>query len=375
MVNGSAANGSAAFNVIAGGTLTLGGDQSSLITGTVNIGNALNNAATDGWDGILCGSDFASLGCTINDVALVKQNSVVIQGQEAQDLVIQDFATVSLTSAPVIGTAPAAAGFNQCNAKPDAQNGSSAIGITGPATVTFNNGTIQCISGTAIGLQTSEFANGAPTLNMDTVTIQNTALGIYASGGTATVTNTTINYNFIGVQQDHDSVNSIDGTIDLTGGGNTVICSSNQETGSGNEGIDVYNTSQSNLAADNVAWDTTSPDYFSCDSDSSTATCTCLIASCTRWHPSTTWTPSRTPPTWAASPRPATRSPQASVTEPHGSSLTARWLRLPRRSFARKLGACRRQFDVSNGELPSHPLSSLPRACRLAAAPWYPRCA
>jgi hypothetical protein len=274
-----------AITVAAGATLWLGQDQSAGNTGTVNIGN---NQGEDGWTGIDCQSDYSSSGCTVNDAQLSGTSSVVIQGQENVDIDAEDFANISLTSAPVMGTATNGAGFGQCNSKPDStQNFGSgeAIWLNGAVTMTFKNGTVQCITGAGFRLNTSGSGNGNPSLTLDSTTIQNTDRAIYASAGTATVTKTTINYNFNGVQQDTDGNNN--GTIDLTGGGNTVICSSNVEDsqGTGNEGIDVYNTSTANLAADNVAWDTKAPDYFSCDSASASATCSCNITTCSNTAP------------------------------------------------------------------------------------------
>src|SRR5262249_12306428 len=124
----------------------------------------------------------------------------------------------------------------------------------------------------------------SPTLTMDKTLIQNTEIGVYVSGGVATVSNSTIQFNYRGVQQDTpDGVNS--GTLDLTGGGvggNTVVCSNSSESNLGNTypGVNVYNTSLANLAADNVAWNTSSPDYFQCDMNVP-ADCTCNLASCT----------------------------------------------------------------------------------------------
>jgi hypothetical protein len=275
-----------AITVAAGAILWLGQDQSASNTGTVNIGNNLGYA--DGWTGIDCQSDYSSSGCTVNDAQLSGTSSVVIEGQDNVDIDAEDFASISLTSVPVIGTATNGTGFNQCNSKPDStQNfgNGEAIWLNGAVTMTFKNGTVQCITGAGFRLNTSGNGNGSPSLTLDSTTIQNTDRAIYASAGKATVTNTTINYNFNGVQQDTDGTNN--GTIDLTGGGNTVVCSSNQESsqGSSNEGIDVYNTSTANLGADNVAWDTTAPDYFSCDSASGTATCSCNITTCSNTAP------------------------------------------------------------------------------------------
>jgi hypothetical protein len=275
-VNGSASNtyNTAAFLVNAGATLTLGQDQAGVNTGTVNIGNSLGAHATNGSEGILCQTDGVSLGCTINDAPLVGQSSVVIQGQESIGIDAYDFANITLSSNPVFGIAPSDAGFLQCAHKPD----TVAIRAQGQATITLMNATIQCIAGDGFKLQSS--ANGNPSVTIDKATIQNTDLGIWASAGKATVTNSTIQYNFNGVQQDTDGTNN--GAIDLSGGGNTVVCSSNKESsaGSANEGIDVSNTSTANLNASNVAWDTTGPDYFECTGNTSTATCTCLAASC-----------------------------------------------------------------------------------------------
>ena len=282
-VNGSSDNADSAQAILVqpAATLFLGQDQSGTITGTVTIGNALGQEATDGWAGIVCNADLKnSLGCNVQDAALVGQSAVVIQGQEALAIDAEDFAVISLTSSPVIGPPPAATGFKQCPQKVDAQfGGSGAVVIDGSATVTFNNGTVQCLAGTAFGLMDSLNGIGPPTLNLDHTLIQNTELGILASDGTATVTNSTVNFNNGGVQQATDGTNN--GTIDLSGGGNTVVCSSNQETAqfNSNPGISVYNTSTANLAADNVAWDTSGPDHYDCDS--LFTSCTCNLGSCT----------------------------------------------------------------------------------------------
>jgi hypothetical protein len=151
--------------------------------------------------------------------------------------------------------------------------------LNGAVSITFNNGTVQCIGGTAFLLQSSGTGNGDPSLNIDSTFIQNTEVGIWATAGTAEVTNSTINFNVIGVQQDTDGTNN--GTTDLSGGGNTVVCSDNKESviGNLNPGIDVYNTSTKNLDASNVAWDTSGPDYFSCDP--AFTSCVCNLGSCT----------------------------------------------------------------------------------------------
>ncbi len=74
--------------------------------GTVEIGKL-----GEGWNGIVCQTDGTSLGCTVSDAALAGQSSVVIQNQYATDIDAEDFAQITLTSAPVIGVPPTQPGF------------------------------------------------------------------------------------------------------------------------------------------------------------------------------------------------------------------------------------------------------------------------
>jgi hypothetical protein len=284
-VNGSFNNldSLAAIGLQGNASLVLGQDQSAGVTGTVQIGNALGNQATDGYGGIVCNGDIVhSLGCTVTDaVLMVGQSSVIMQGQEGADIQAIDFSNISLMSSPVIGVPPTAAGFGMCPFKPDGQfvnNGLAAVWVTGKSNVSLQSASVQCIAGTAFFQQAD--TTGVPTVTIDRTVIQNTDTAIYASAGTTTVTNSTLNYNFIGVWQDTDA-NDDAVAIDLSGGSNTVICSSNVESSQGSTfpGIDVYNTNTANLKADNVAWDTAGPDYFQCDDVF--ASCTCNNASCT----------------------------------------------------------------------------------------------
>ena len=290
-VNGSFSVGNnfdslAAIGLEGNASLVLGQDQSAGVTGTVQIGNALGVEATDGWAGIVCYPDYGnSLGCTVTDAVLAAgQSSVIIQGQEDADIFASDFSNISLSSSPVIGVPPTAAGFGMCPFKPDGQsaNGNAAVWVQGKGSVSLQSATVQCISGLAISAQVPFFSmgNGVPTVTIDRTVIQNTDTGIYAAAGTTTVTNSTLNYNFIGVWQDTD-FNADAVAIDLSGGSNTVICSSNVESSQQSTfpGIDVYNTNTANLKADNVAWDTAGPDYFQCDNGF--ASCACNNASCT----------------------------------------------------------------------------------------------
>jgi hypothetical protein len=271
----------AAILVGGGASLLLGQDRDGGVLGTVRVGNALGKPATDGWEGIVCLSDYdAGVGCTIRDARLTNESALVIQGQEVLDIDAEDFADISLSTNPVIGVAPVAAGFKQCANKNDAtraQGGLQAIWLNGSATFTFKNGTVQCIGSTAFQLQATTI--GVPSLTIDNTVIQNTDLAIYASAGTAIVTNSTITHNFNGVQQGTDGAH--DATIDLSGGGNSVTCSESQESSvqpMTQPGIDVYNTSRANLNASNLTWDTPDPDYFQCNH--SLTVCNCNLTSC-----------------------------------------------------------------------------------------------
>ncbi len=124
-VNGSANNTTTAITVAAGSSLVLAQDpvggghrnrSPSAIPSTIRI--------TNGWNGIVCVAGRTS-GCTISDATLkAGVSSVVIVGQENQDIDAEDFANISLTSAPIIGLPPADAGFQQCIDKPDVANSS-----------------------------------------------------------------------------------------------------------------------------------------------------------------------------------------------------------------------------------------------------------
>jgi hypothetical protein len=278
-VNGSINNvgSSEAILVQAGATLMLGQDQSAGVTGTVFIGNSLGQDKTNGSQGIVCATDSVSLGCTIKDATLAGQSSVIIQGQEDLDIDAEDFASISLTSSPVIGIPPKAAGFTNCPTKNDGIFGQGVL-LNGMVSFTFNNGTVQCIGGRGFDLEAS--SNGTPTLSIDQTVIQNTDVGLYGGAGSTTVTNTTLEFNYNGVQQAQDS-NGHDAKVDLSGGGNTVVCNSNTESSKSNTapGIAVYNTSTSKLNASNVAWDTSGPDYFDCDP--AFTSCICNLSSCT----------------------------------------------------------------------------------------------
>jgi len=287
-VNGSAVKQTNAITVVAGGTLTLGQDSSAAITGLVTIGNSADAPATDGWNGIVC-TTANGLGCTITDATLKKGSSVVIDGQENLDIDAEDFANITLTSAPTIGVAPSSAGFGNCSGKPDAIASAGmgeAVLLNGDVTMTYSNGTVQCISGAGLLMQAS--SNGTPTLTMDKTTIQNTEYALYATAGKATISNSTVQYNYNGVEEGTDGTNSA--AIDLSGGTvggtNTVVCSNsvesiNYQNGGLTPAVCVLDTTTANLNASNVDWDTAGPDEFSCDATLTSCDCELAPGPCT----------------------------------------------------------------------------------------------
>jgi hypothetical protein len=167
-----------------------------------------------------------------------------------------------------------------------AQSKGQAIWLDGKVTMTFNNGTVQCISGTAFELVTSPNGNGNPSLTLQNTTVQNTERAVYASAGTATISGSTIQFNYNGVEQTSDGTNT--GTINLSGtdgGANTVVCSSGIESitavdggTTATPGVNVLNDTTATLDAADVAWDTSGPDLFSCKA--TLLTCTCENSSC-----------------------------------------------------------------------------------------------
>jgi len=281
VVNGSAHNQSTAIFVNGGGKLIVGQDESQLVGGPVLVGNSGNQQANDGYDGIVCGV-VGDAGCHISDSPLAS-NALTIIGEEDIDLDAEDFAIVSLSSSPVVGVAPSKTGFQTCPTKTDASSSHrSAVLLHGTANLSFDNGNVQCIAGPGFTLTAS--ANGVPTLNLNKSTVQNTELGIHVQAGTATVSKSTIQFNYNGVKQDSDGTH--DGTIDLSGGGagghNSVICANSGESvfglQSGPPAISVLNVTGDELNASGVLWDTSGPDRFTCNP--AITSCSCQSASC-----------------------------------------------------------------------------------------------
>jgi hypothetical protein len=222
-------------------------------TGTVFVGNA----RTKGSYGILSSG-------TVVDVPLGPGvSSVVAQGQAA-DLLVEN-GSMTLASNPILGIPPVGIGFGKCAIKQDLV-GALLIG----GTLSLANATIQCQSTGGIGVL------GPATVTLDSSLIRNCDIGLAVGSGAVSVTNSLIVYSVIGAEQ------LMGGSIDLSGGGNTVVCSSTVEDSSqswSTVGIDVFNAGPNSLNASNVAWDTTGPDSFACSSDLSV--CACSLSSCT----------------------------------------------------------------------------------------------
>jgi hypothetical protein len=250
--------GTNAITVAPGGALLLGQDRSAGVTGTVNIGST-----AAGWNGIVCQTDSVSLGCTISDAPLVGQSSVVIQRQAGFDIDAEGFASISLISAPVIGLPPARPGFMQCQTKADGLGGyGTAVQLKDSASMTFSNGTVQCVAGIGFMVATS----GSLTLSNSLVQNAGQA-GIFQEQGTVTVSGSVFRYN-------------AEGTL---GGRNTIVCSSDVEnfySDSNYPSIGVQTTAPDPLNASNVDWDTPGPDVFDCDGSSTFQSCTCATGSC-----------------------------------------------------------------------------------------------
>ncbi len=262
-----------AILVLAGATLWLGQDQSAAVYGTVQIGNALGQEQTDGYAGIVCTTDYdLGTGCTIRDAELVGQSSVVIEGQFVWDILATDFADISLASAPVFGTPPVDGGFSSLCRTLDGDADGSSLVLWGLVRMSIANATVQCAFERAFTLIDS--VAGSPALAIDnTLFIYNSGAGIDAQAGTATVMNSTFRHNLVGAVQEAS------GTIDLGGGGNVIVCSTNVGILNALPGVGVWNLSSTNLNASNVAWDTPGPDFFTCNR--TLTTCSCNLASCT----------------------------------------------------------------------------------------------
>jgi len=275
----SVTNQANAITVLGRASLVLGQDQSAGVTGTVYVGDP----AIQSYSGILCGYDTAS-GCTISDAPLQGMSSIVIQNlkgyslyADAEDLGGEP-ATISLTSAPILGEPPSSIGFGKCPAK-----SGGGIELYGNVNMTFENGTMQCLQGFGLGMD--GFADAGPSVTVSNTTIQNTDFGVIASAGNLTISSSIIRFNYVGVWQ-RDIGEIAPPTIDLSGGAlggsNTVVCTSSSEAPADEQlafpAIAVLNMTSATLNASNVSWDTPGPDQFICGPTGTM--CACEIAVC-----------------------------------------------------------------------------------------------
>ncbi len=271
IVNGSASNSGQGLNVLSG-TLVLGQDRSGTVMGGVRIGMSASSdpdVSTRGYVGLQCKGVSGASG-VVEDVALGGQSAVTIEGQVV-DVIAGDYCNLSLSANPKFGFQSATAAG--CPVTADLFG----VGVAGRANVALANATISCFLSDAVDATPSGPNSAPPLVTIDSSIIQSSAVGIYAYDGTVLVTNSTIVNNGYGVWQHTNGITN--GSIDLSGGGNAVICNeAGQLVGSG-IGVDVYNTSTAVLNASNVAWDTAGPDYFDCDS--TLTDCTCNLSSCT----------------------------------------------------------------------------------------------
>ncbi len=225
----------------AGGFLNLGGTLPNGTVQTENLGT-----------GIYCSN------ATISDLFSTASPSLAAKAQYTS-IDAEDGCTVSLMHNPTFGW-PTAGGYTGSGQGCTGISGSKDyIGLSarGGATVSLSNATFTCMYE---GLTVNPGATTNPTVTLSNATIENCSpSGIYVTAGTVTVSSGTIDHNYIGVEMAGSgympSVTLNDGTMTNN---TTVTCNSNQEPGATsqpNPGIDVYNDSDGNVAADYVNWD------------------------------------------------------------------------------------------------------------------------
>ncbi len=110
---------------------------------------------------------------------------------------------------------------------------------------------------------------------------------VCCTNGSATISDSIIRYDYVGVSQNTDYYGDPPPTIDLSGGvlggSNTVVCSSSSEAGPYETrtfpAMAVLNATSATLNASNVSWDTPGPDQFRCDATGTM--CSCELMLCT----------------------------------------------------------------------------------------------
>jgi hypothetical protein len=232
--------------------------------------------------GILCNG-------TVDDSNALASHSVIGQG-ETVSIDAEDGCSLTLTDLPMFGWGTAGGYTNAgqgCSGNANPMDG-TAVQANGNASVFLSTVNITCMSSYGISSTNIASESTTPTVSIGgtKTVIENCGLaGVYVTAGSVTVKAGSIDHNFMGVDIENDSFDTPSVTLNDGNMVNntTVICNSNQETGSGNPGIDVFNNSTGNVAADYVNWDqwytpsgttTATTDLFWCDSSFS---CTCEV--------------------------------------------------------------------------------------------------
>jgi hypothetical protein len=277
-------------------------DQKNANSGNADLylGGALPNgtAVTSAGYGIEC------LG-TVNDTSVLLPSafrSVNSQGQYV-GIDAEDGCTLSLTNFPFFGTA-SAGGFSGglganggCTTYPPPDSFGVWANGNG-ANVTLLGAQFSCFQSSAIYVSWSSNTGAAPVVVLgtdnfgDVPLIENSSRsGVFANAGRVTIQSGKITHNVKGVDVETDFNNNNPNSVILNDGSGTnrnttVVCSSNQETGgTGNPGVDVYNSSTATVWADFVNWDqwydpnsdttvSNSTDIFWCDTS---FTCQCVV--------------------------------------------------------------------------------------------------
>jgi hypothetical protein len=266
-----------ALNLGSGSNVTVGPNRVIIGSGG-NLASPLTGISSPG-SGIYCNGAAANRATLTDDSA--GMNILQIDSQDnghqtgagggGAQLKALDYCDISLTQSPIFGL-PA-----PCPNKVDGEG----ILLNNSSTLNLKGATVQCMSDHGISLCDAQncVSNAThPTLTLDSSTIRNTgctALKIY--DGTVTVTNSTVYHSRYGILQGGAS------TIDLSGGGNTSACNTNQEPGfcgvGGRAGMDVWNDSTNLMKAANVLFDESPPAVWSC-TDVGVANCSCVSGPC-----------------------------------------------------------------------------------------------
>jgi hypothetical protein len=192
-------------------------------------------------------------------------------------MVLSDNCDVSLTQGPTFGPPPPCAA-----SKLDGEG----ILLNGSSTLSLGHAAIQCLYNHGIDLGEAFSGGGSPSLALDSTLIQFTGqAGLKVAGGSVgPVKNSTVYHCRFGATLAFGAT----GSIDLSGGGNVVTCSTSTESGAFGQptvpGINIWNQSADlGINAANLLWEVAPPALWSCSDDPSTnavTTCTCVSGTC-----------------------------------------------------------------------------------------------